>query len=110
MILLLLSPVSVEASEGEIVREYCLWEIEARLPDRTRVDCLGPQVAWEYDYAHKDHEALGQALHYAAMTDRQPGVMLILRKESDQKYVERLQQTIKHWRLPVKLSSLCVLE
>ena len=49
--------------------------------DKTRVDCLTSDYAIEFDFANKWHEAIGQALHYALMTDRKPKVVLILDKD-----------------------------
>ena len=55
------------------------------LSDRTRVDCLTDTHAIEFDFADKKYEAVGQALHYAVMTDKKPGIVLIL----DKKYQDR---------------------
>ena len=70
-------------SEREIVAEQCDGIVEYTLPDRTRVDCLTPDTAWEYDRPRKWAEAIGQALHYAAHTNRTPGVVLICLEPCD---------------------------
>ena len=65
--------------------------IEYVLPDNTRVDCLLEKYAIEFDFAYKHFEAAGQALYYGIMTDREPGVLLILEHPGkDQKYLNRL--------------------
>ena len=74
---------------------------EKVLADRTRVDCLLPGFAVEVDYAHKWAEAMGQALHYGRMTGRMPGVLLILKKPADERYVRRLYDDAEHWGLPL---------
>ena len=53
--------------------------VEVRLADRTRVDILTEDYAIEVDFATKWAEAIGQALHYARMTGRKPGVIIIIR-------------------------------
>ena len=55
------------------------------LADKTRVDCLTDTHAIEFDFADKKYEAVGQSLHYAVMTNKKPGIVLIL----DKKYLDR---------------------
>lgn len=57
-------------------REYCL-------PDRTRIDILTSKYAIEIDYAYKWAEAVGQALYYAEISNRTPGIILILAKRAN---------------------------
>lgn len=58
---------------------------EYELSDKTRVDCLTDKYAIEYDFANKKYEAVGQALHYAVMTGKQPKVVLIIDKKYEKK-------------------------
>lgn len=63
------------------------------LPDKTRVDCLLPDMAVEFDFANKWAECIGQALYYGRMTNRQPACVLIMeRGEKDVKYLKRLRR------------------
>lgn len=79
-------------------------EVEVRLADNTRVDCLTEDYAIEFDFANKWAEAIGQAQHYAAMTDRRPGIVLIIEdEERDQRHIKRLQQTLDNICPDVKL-------
>lgn len=64
---------------------------EYRLEDGTRVDCLLPDYAIEFDFANKWAESVGQSLYYGYMTDRQPGVVLILEQTKDRRYLPRLK-------------------
>jgi len=65
--------------------------LEQVLKDGSRVDCLTQEYAIEFDFADKHHEALGQALLYSNMTQRLPGVVLIMENvEKDYKYLIRL--------------------
>lgn len=70
---------------------------EKTLFNGSRVDCVTPDgYAVEADFANKFNEAVGQSLHYAAVTGLSPGILLIVEDwERDKKYVERLFQTIK---------------
>ena len=75
------------------------------LPDRTRVDCLTKTHAVEVDYARKWFEAVGQSLHYARMTKRRAGILLLIRRgnKPDERKVEALRKLIEHYRLAINL-------
>lgn len=71
--------------------EACGGVIEYVLPDKTRVDCLTDEYAIEFDFAPKVYQAIGQSLYYGIMTDRKPGIVLIMEKPGkDQRYLNRL--------------------
>lgn len=79
-------------------------ELEYRLNDGTRVDCLTKDYAVEVEYAHKWAEAIGQSLYYAKMTGRKPGIVLIMREHGDERFARRLreiapQEQIKVWTI-----------
>ncbi|MBD5389381.1 hypothetical protein HDR63_03960 [bacterium] len=76
--------------ERDYVAQYCTGGTEFTLPDRTRVDCLTDEYAIEFDFAPKWAEALGQSLHYARMTGREPGIYLILESGKDMRFVDIL--------------------
>lgn len=60
--------------------------------DRTRVDCLTQSHAIEVDFAEKAwKEGVGQAYWYSLVTRRQPGVLVILEREDDCRYMARLR-------------------
>ncbi len=65
--------------------------MEYQLPDRTRVDCVTVEYAVEVDFAGKWAEAIGQAVYYSMMTDKKPGILLIMEEEKDARYLERLK-------------------
>lgn len=69
--------------------------MEYVLPDKTRVDILTEDVAYEVDFAVKWAEGIGQALHYSTMTDRDAGLILIIEKSTDEKYVQRVLHIMK---------------
>ena len=92
-------------SEDDHVRFHCKGHIEYTLADKTRVDCLTTTHAYEYDYAEKWAESVGQALHYAHMTDRIAGVVLI-KKRGEGRYVKRVREIIRHYGLPLELRAV----
>jgi hypothetical protein len=61
------------------------------LSDGTRVDCLTSTEAIEFDFANKWAECVGQSLYYGLMTNKTPACALIIEKESDLKYLDRLK-------------------
>jgi len=102
ILLVLYSGVVSAMTEGDYVDIHCKGEIEHRLPDKARVDCLMPDYAIEYDHAKKWGEAVGQALYYASQTNRKPGIALIV-GPSDWRYVERLFEAIQKSDTPIRV-------
>ena len=78
-------------------------ESEVTLADRTRVDCLTFDYAVEVDFSNKWAEAIGQSLHYARMTDRKPGIVLIVETDKDLKHYYLLEDAIKYICPRIKL-------
>ena len=87
--------------ESKYQEEWCKGNLEFVLPDKTRVDCLTLQYAIEFDFADKGAEAIGQAIHYGLMTQRTPGVVLIIEKDSDWKYWQILNRINKTYNLGI---------
>lgn len=58
-------------------------QVDVRLDDSSRVDCLTASHAVVVDFAVKWAEAVGEALYYAAKTMKAPGVVLITEDEND---------------------------
>lgn len=73
------------------------------LSDRTRVDCLTDNYAVEADFAYKWAEAIGQSLFYSAKTGKKPGILLIIEKVQEKRYLKRLRLTVEKYNLPVKI-------
>ena len=89
-------------------RQFCTQEsgqAEYSLPDRSRVDCLTDTHAFEADWADglKVYESIGQSLYYAAETGKQPGILLLIRKNNSDKHIRKVKRVIEHWSLPIKL-------
>ena len=85
-------------------REWCTGaggSAEVRLQDRTRVDCLTQERAVEADFADKWYEAVGQAIHYAILTERQPAVLLIIELKDQCRYLDALVRAVIHTRVMI---------
>lgn len=66
--------------------------MEVILPDKARVDCVTATHAIEFDFAPKWAESIGQALYYAKILKKAPGIVLIIEnKDKDQKYINRVK-------------------
>ena len=76
-------------------------QLEYILSDKTRCDCVTREHAVEFDFGVKWAEAIGQALHYAAHTGKQAGIVLILERKKDCKYLIRLNSVIQYYKLPI---------
>ncbi len=70
--------------------------VEVTLWDGTRCDYVSDTHAIEIDWAQtgKCYEAIGQALYYAIVLDKKPGILLLVKeteRETARKYVFRTQ-------------------
>ena len=82
-------------SEKVYQKEWCdrfNGQMEYRLDDGTRVDCVTKNYAVEFDFANKWAESVGQSLYYGIMTNKKPAVVLIIEKPSDFKYYYRIKK------------------
>ncbi len=61
-----------------------------------RVDILTDTHAVEVEFAAKWKNSIGQALWYGLQTNREPGIILILKDRSDFKYLQQLQSAIDY--------------
>lgn len=103
---LLLFNTPLNAAEKDYQNPFCEelgGQVEVVLSDRTRVDCLTDTYAIEVDFAHKWAEAIGQALHYAVMTGKQPGIMLIIKSSDDIRHAAKIQRIMREWHLPIRV-------
>ena len=75
---------------------------EYMLDDNSRVDCLTDQYAIEFDYASKWAESIGQSLYYGLMTNKTPGIVLIMEDyDKDIKNYNRLELMGMHYGIKV---------
>ncbi|MDQ6961482.1 MAG: hypothetical protein Q9M28_02980 [Mariprofundaceae bacterium] len=78
-------------------------ETEQVLSDRTRCDCITDSHAIEVDFAKKWAEAIGQSIHYARLTDKKAGILLIMKSKKDQKHYKKLMDNIEFYQLPIQV-------
>jgi hypothetical protein len=76
---------------------------EVVLSDKTRCDCLTDDYAIEFDFARKWYQAIGQSMHYSCVTGKLPGIILILEKPKDKRYLNRLIKVIECRELNLKV-------
>lgn len=81
-------------------------QVEFRLKDGRRIDCLTETHAIEVEFAHNWPEAVGQSLGYSMLTDKKAGIVLILTRPTDDQHWLRLNKLIRHYQLPIKLWKL----
>ena len=81
-------------------------EMEVILPDKTRCDCITETHAIEMDFAKKWAESIGQSLYYASQTGKHAGIVLIMEKSGDERYLDRIHTTIKYFNLPIVVWSM----
>lgn len=97
------------ASESDYTKLWCAQQkgmVEVKLADSTRCDCLTTTHAIEVDYANKFYEAVGQSLHYSIMTNRLPGILLLIKNNKDNIYLTRLRKIILMYKLPITIWTL----
>lgn len=99
------SPVWHETDWSKHLAEQKGGIAEFRLPDASRVDILTENVAWEVEWCDKWSESFGQALFYAASTDREPGIILLMRGKSADKHYLRCLTVVNGLRqhMPFRL-------
>ena len=109
---LLLLPMLARAHpEKEHANALCSGfdKIEFRNSDGTRTDCLNAQHAVEVDYTQKWAEGLGQALFYAHLHGREPGIILVCHPDRQLKtcdtHVERAMATLSAYALAAQVWS-----
>lgn len=92
--------------EAEYQQAWCSMHggiAEYENADYTRVDCLTPTHAVEFDFWHKWAESIGQALHYGYMTGKKPKVVLILENPKRQMcYYYRVKKLAKKYKFDVE--------
>ncbi len=67
------------------------------------VDCLTSTHAIEFDWANEWREAIDQSLHYAMMSGKRAGIILLYKKETDIKYLARLKEEISRRNLDIDI-------
>lgn len=108
---LLIASLALPAHAAQVESEYrdmlCGgegWAMETVLANGTRADCMTDRLAIEIDFANHWAEAIGQSLNYAAVTGKQPAVILICKRGTEAKCLNwslLLSETAEFWKLPI---------
>jgi len=95
-----------DMKERDYQENFCdgIGVMEYRLEDGTRVDCLTETHAWEIDFQEKWAESVGQALHYARMTGKRAGVLLI--GDNADRYAERIRLLSRRFGLEIDVLTM----
>ncbi len=64
-------------------------------------DCLTGTYLIEFDYADHWYESIGESLYHAMRAGKKAGIVLIMERPRDNAYWERLNNTIRFYRLPI---------
>lgn len=78
-------------------------QMEVVLPDGSRADCANATHVVEFDFGKKWAESIGQALNYGAQSGKTPGVVLILEKPTDVRYLRRVLRVRESYGLPLEV-------
>ena len=81
-------------------------QVEARLPDGARVDCLTPSVAWEIEASRHWAEAVGQAAYYGVASGRAGGIVLVLDDSAGCRHLRRLWAALSVVSLEVRVETV----
>ena len=65
-------------------------QTEVRLADGTRADIVTDEYEIEVDFGAKWAESIGQSLSYGIQLDKKPGVLLVIKDESEIRFLDRL--------------------
>lgn len=71
------------------------------MPDQSRCDCMNATHAVEFDFGKKWAESIGQALNYGAQSGKRAGIVLILERPGDERYLERVLKVREVYGLPL---------
>lgn len=85
-------------SEHDYAKPWCKERkgiLEYELPDKTRIDCLTETHAVEVERAHRWAESIGQALHYARMSETKAGIALIIEHADECRHLDKIQNIIR---------------
>jgi hypothetical protein len=81
-------------------------QTEVIMADRSRADCANATHVVEFDFGKKWAESIGQALNYGAQSGKTPGIVLIIEKPGDERYLRRVLRVRETYKLPLDVWAL----
>ena len=109
-------PADEKQNTNIYINKYCSdrGNAFARIQKNIIVDCLTDKVLWKISFAEDWQSAMTDALTYKIYDDYRgepeyapdPGVILVQTDVNDYKYMVKLQQLVKFYKLPLKLDTI----
>ena len=104
------STANATRNEDYFTKQWCyqmnplgeVGKVQVRMGDGSWADCITQDYAIEFDWGNKFKEGIGQSLNYSYETGKRPGVVLLLKKESDEKHWRQMQNIILKFNLPIQ--------
>ena len=92
--------------EIDVQRRLCKgMSLNVYLSDGSEADCVGDGIAIEVDFSDHWAAAIGQSLHYAAVLEQRPGIILVCRLGTNERtclrHKLRLEETMSYWNIGV---------
>jgi hypothetical protein len=100
------SRLNPEAHYQDIAAKKYSGQTEVVLPDGTRCDIVTETHAIEVDFADKWAEAIGQSLNYSFQLNKKAGILLILESSKDEKHLNKVQNIIERYKLPIDILAI----
>ena len=99
-------PVVVKKNERFYQAKHCNslnGQIEFKLNDNTRIDCLTSKLAIEYDWSRKWAECFSQALHYSAKTNKEPVCALIGTQKQFSRHAIKIKNLAEFYNIKLNI-------
>ena len=93
-------------NEAEYQKEWCAkhnGEIDYKLSDNSKVDCITDTHAVEFDYGEKWNQVMRKSRRQSLNTGKTPGIVLILENSKDKKQLHKLREINENRRLGIKI-------
>ena len=92
--------------EKKAQQEWCLehdGKLNAVLSDKTICGCLTETHAIVFASEDNWLECIGKAFHSAVLTEKQPGLVLIMEKEEENPHIQKVNAIIERFDLPITM-------
>lgn len=78
-------------------------EHQVRMTDGTIADCVTSDTVYEVEFAKDHYQGIGQSLHYAAVSKKKPGLVIVVRNQDDERHYKRVENSILYHDLKIEL-------
>ncbi len=90
--------------EEKAQQDWCLGHdgtVNTVLADKTICGCLTETHVVVFASEDNWLESIGKSLHSAALTTKQPGIVLFMEKEAENPHIQKVNAIIAHFELPI---------